>query len=105
MNNLTIPSDGALYASQLIAILVDEMASVGDFKINSDFWKNRLGQPDDVVSTDPPEQDPVEKAFSQGEKVATEYPEVTEDMNPYPPGSGEFSAWLEGFKAVKGGAE
>lgn len=85
------PADQPLYASQLMQVLVDRMAALGDFQVSLDFLKNGHGRIEAQ-----PESDAVDQARSQGENYAKLGGEI--EHNPFDPDSDEGKAWTQGFR-------
>lgn len=85
------PEDQPLFASQLMQVLVDRMAALGDFEVSWDFLKNGHGRIEAQLETDA-----IEQARSQGENYAKLGGDL--EHNPFDPKSDEGKAWMQGFK-------
>jgi hypothetical protein len=84
-------------ATQVLAIIIDKMADVGDFEIEPGFLKDPEAFREKVEADKP---DPIDKAYRQGKKSALRM-QVTAEMNPYPLDTEEFKAWGRGFSEVR----
>ena len=101
-----LPAPGStLMASQLICVLVDQMAAKGDFEVTP----GSLGEFQDCLGfefgemTTTEDINPVAKAAMQGGNAAG-FAEVEKEHCPYPAGSLEAEAWTAAFLEKRGEA-